>query len=317
VRIVFFGSPAAAIPSLAGVLEAGHFVELVVTQPDKPAGRGRILTPSVIKKFAFERGIPVLEPVRIRKDESAKQRILSIAADIHVVVAYGQIIPAEIIYAPRWHSINVHFSLLPKYRGASPVQWAILKGETRTGVTIFELNEKMDEGDILSAEPTDIWPRETAHDLETRLAGIGARLLSETLANIGSLGRIPQDHALATAASKLKKEDGRLGWADDAVALDRKIRAYHPWPGAFTAFKGKRIQVLRGRPLDSDSGESPPGTVLGVSKEGLDVACGGRGVFRIEVVRPEGRIEMSAYSFSLGAMASPGDVFSSPLPAGA
>jgi methionyl-tRNA formyltransferase len=308
-RIVFFGSPPAALPSLARIMEEGHSVEMVVTQPDKPAGRGRALTPCAVKSFAVGRGVPILEPARIRNDDSAKETLRSLGADIHVVVAYGQIIPAEIIYAPRFHSVNVHFSLLPKYRGASPVQWAILRGETRTGVTVFELNEKMDEGDILSAEEAEILPRESAHDLETRLAGIGAELLIRTLRDIESIRRSPQAHALATPAPKLKKEDGLLDWTDRSEAIDRKIRAFHPWPGAFSFFRGKRIQILRGHPLDPDQGAQAPGTVRTVSRDGLDVACGGAGLFRIEMLKPEGRNEMSAHAFSLGAMVTRGDAF--------
>ncbi len=313
-KIVFFGSPQAAIPSLAGIMTAGHSVELVVTQPDKPAGRGRVLKPCPVKSFAAGRGIPVLDPVRIRKDDDARIKILSCGADIHVVVAYGQIIPAPIIYAPRFRSVNVHFSLLPKYRGASPVQWAILKGETETGVTIIELNEKMDEGDILSAETAAIGPRETAHDLETRLAGIGAGLLLRTLAEIEAVNKTPQNPAAATLAPKIKKEDGLIDWSESAASVDRKIRAFDPWPGAFSGLKGKRIQILRGHPLGATAAGEAPGAILGVSKDGLDVACGANGVIRIEAVKAEGRNAMSAYAFSLGALVRPGDIFRTPAP---
>ncbi len=313
-RIVFFGSPPAAIPSLAGILEAGHTVEMAVTQPDKPAGRGRALKPSAVKVFAAGRGLPVLEPARIRKDDAARERIIACGADIHVVVAYGQILPSGIIYAPRFHSVNVHFSLLPKYRGASPVQWAILRGEAETGVTIFELDEKMDEGDVLSSEATEILPRDTARDLETRLAEIGARLLVKTLADIADVRKIPQDHAAATLAPKIRKEDGLVDWTEGAAIIDRKVRAFDPWPGAFSGYKGKRIRILRGHPLDSAAAGPSAGTILAVSKDGLDVACGEGGVFRIEELKPEGRNAMSAYAFSLGALAGPGEVFSPPVP---
>jgi methionyl-tRNA formyltransferase len=161
-KIVFFGSPAAALPSLENLLQAGHQIELVITQPDKPAGRGKTPTPPPVKEYAVGRGIPVLQPARIRQDETTPAAVRAIQPDINVVVAYGQIIPGPVIYLPRFRSVNVHFSLLPKYRGAAPVQWAVLNGERKTGVTIFELNQKMDEGDILAAAETDILPRETA-----------------------------------------------------------------------------------------------------------------------------------------------------------
>ncbi len=184
-RIVFFGSPASALPSLQGLLERGHSVGLVITQPDKPAGRGRRMTPSAVKRFALERDIPVLQPFNIRTDGTVLGRIQDAGPDLNVVVAYGQIIPAPVIYFPRHHSLNVHFSLLPKYRGAAPVQWAVLNGEKETGVTIIELNEKMDEGAILARAGTTIGPRETAGELESRLAVIGAGLLLQTLDGLG------------------------------------------------------------------------------------------------------------------------------------
>ena len=173
-RIVFFGSPAAALPSLRGLIEAGHTVELVVTQPDKPAGRGRKVLPSAVKSLARERGFPVIEPAKIRTDETALERVRTAAPDVNVVVAYGQIIPNAVHSLPRHRSLNVHFSLLPKYRGAAPVQWTILNGDAESGVTIIELNDRMDEGDILAVKRVPVGPRETARELEDRLAGLGA-----------------------------------------------------------------------------------------------------------------------------------------------
>jgi len=309
-RIVFFGSPPAALPSLSALLEAGHSIELVITQPDKPAGRGRKLTPNAVKAFAVASGLPVLEPAKIRTDESVLPKLRSVRPDIHVVAAYGQIIPASITDFPPHHSVNVHFSLLPKYRGASPVQWAIINREIRTGVTIFKLNEKMDEGDILAMEATDIQPRETTLDLETRLAAMGAALLIRTLRDIDRIVPFPQDHSLATLAPKIRKEDGAIDWAEEAVTIDARVRAFQPWPSAFSFLKGKRVQIHRGTALGTRSMPSPSGTILAVSKHGLDVACGGESVYRIESIQPEGKKGMDAHAFSLGAGVRAGDLFS-------
>jgi methionyl-tRNA formyltransferase len=308
-RIVFFGSPEAALPSLRQLLAAGHSVELVVTQPDRPAGRGRKLTPCPVKRFAAERGLPVVQPVRVRKDEGFLERLAAAGPDVNVVVAYGQIMPGPVIDLPRYRSLNVHFSLLPRYRGGSPVSWAILRGETRTGVTIFELNERMDEGDILAMEATDIGPRETARELESRLAEIGAGLMVRTLADIDTARRVPQNPAEATLAPKLRKEDGLIDWTAEARAVDRKARAFDPWPTAFTFLGGVRLQVRRGLLSDAAAGGREPGTVIAVGKNGVDIACGGGTVYRIERLRPEGKAEMDAYAFALGGNVRPGDSF--------
>jgi methionyl-tRNA formyltransferase len=273
-KIVFFGSPAAALPSLEMLIRSGHSVELVVTQPDKPAGRGRRLLPCTVKAYAVERNLPVIEPLKIRRDETVLERLRMIRPDIHVVVAYGQIMPGPIIDFPPHGSVNVHFSLLPKYRGASPVAWAILEGEKKTGVTIFRLNERMDEGDMLAVAETDIGPRETCRELETRLAALGADLLKNTLKHIDSISPVPQDHALATLAPKIRKDDGRIDWNRDSDFIDRMVRAYTPWPTAFTFRKGKRILIRRGQNLPGHLADGRPGRILTISSEGLDIACG-------------------------------------------
>jgi methionyl-tRNA formyltransferase len=306
-RIVFFGSPAAALPSLEALLAAGHSVELVVTPPDKPAGRGRRLTPSPVKALASERGFPVIEPARIRTDESALERIRAATPDVNVVVAYGQIIPRSIHWLPRHHSLNVHFSLLPKYRGAAPVQWAVLNGDAESGVTIIELNDRMDEGDILAQEHVPLGPRESAAALETRLAGIGARLLVSTLGHIAEVPHIRQDPSQATLAPKIRKEDGRIAWTETAAAIDRKILALADRPGAFTELGGKRINVCLGRP-GAAAPAATPGALLEAGRSGLLVACGGGSAYLIEELQPEGKGPMPAYAFSLGARLVPGDI---------
>jgi len=313
-KTVFFGSPAAALPSLEALLAVGHSVDLVVTQPDKPAGRGRKLAPSAVKAFALERAIPVIAPVRIRTDEAARERILAAGPDVNIVVAYGQIIPNAVHDPPRHHSLNVHFSLLPKYRGAAPVQWTVLNGDGESGVTIIELNDRMDEGDILAQERVAVPPRESAASLERRLAVLGAEVLVATLARIDSVSRIKQDAAAASLAPKIRKEDGRLAWTDPAGIIDRKVLALADRPGVFTFFGGKRLNVLRGHPA-GPAATSPfppsagPGTLLAVGKAGLAVACGGGTVYNIEELQPEGRGTMSAHAFSLGAKFAPGVSF--------
>lgn len=311
-RIVFFGSPAAALPSLEALLGAGHEVALAVTQPDRPAGRGRRLMPPAVKSFARQRGIPTIEPARIRTDPAALERIQAAAPDVNVVVAYGQIIPRSIHYFPRRHSLNVHFSLLPRYRGAAPVQWTVLNGDAESGVTIIELDDRMDEGDVLAREPVAVGPRETAAALEARLAGLGAALLVSTLARIDSVPHTPQDHSLATLAPKFRKEDGRVAWTDTAAAIDRKVLALAEKPGVFTFFGGRRLGIGRGRALGPAECPPPgpgpdPGTVLRAGKSGLEVACGAATAYLIEELQPEGKGVMPAYAFSLGTKIAPGD----------
>ena len=309
-RIVFFGSPASALPSLQKILEEGHQVELIITQPDKPSGRGGKLTPPPVKKFALEGKIDILQPEKIKKDTLAFEKIKSLAPDLIVVVAYGQIIPSSVIYLPKYHSINVHFSLLPKYRGASPVQWAILNGEIKTGLTIFELNEKMDEGDILVQEEVEILPGEKAFELESRLAEKGAKLLIKTISEIDRIKPVKQDHSQATYAPRLRKEDGRIDWRKDALFIERQVRAMTPWPSAYTFFKEKRIKIKEGTKLDLKSESCSPGKIQALKKEGIEVCCGEGSIYLIERIQPENRSEMSAYAFSIGARVKPGEEFS-------
>ncbi len=309
-RIVFFGSPNSAIPSLQKILSESHKVECVITQPDKPSGRGRKLRASPVKQFAIEYNIPVLQPKRIRKDPRTLEMLEKSRPDLNVVVAYGQIIPASIIYLPKHHSINLHFSLLPKYRGASPVQWAILNGDKVTGMTIFELNERMDEGDILTQREVEIIPDEKAIELEERLAKEGADLLVKTIRQIDILSPKKQDHAQATYAPLIKKEDGQIDWNSEAIAIDRKIRAFSPWPSAFVYFRGKRVKVLEGRVENTKPTQSTkPGDIHAIGKEGISVVCRDGDIYSLKFLQPENRKAMTAYSFSLGAKIQPGESF--------
>jgi len=310
-RIIFFGSPASALPSLKKIIEAGHRLELIITQPDKPSGRGKKLVPCPVRQAAMELNIPSYQPLKIKQDPVALEKISEIQPELIVVAAYGQIIPASIIYLPRYHSVNVHFSLLPKYRGASPVQWALLKGEEKTGITIFELNEKMDEGDILFQEEVEILTEENASELESRLAQIGAELLVETIARIDSLEHRRQDHSQATYAPKLSKEDGRIDWSKSALQIERQVRAFTPWPSAYAFLHDKRIIILKGKRLEGKFSPSPlPGEILEIKKEGIEVCCGENRIYLIQNLQPEGRRKMEAYSFCLGARVRVGDKFS-------
>lgn len=308
-RIVFFGSPASALPSLKKLLESNHSIEFIITQPDKPFGRGKKVSPPPVKKIALDQNIPVYQPEKIRKDAEALEKIKKIQPDLNVVVAYGQIIPSSIIYLPKYNSINVHFSLLPKYRGASPVRWAILKGERKTGITIFELNEKMDEGDILTQEEFEILPDEGAVELEARLALKGAELLTETIAKIDEIKPRKQDHSIATYAPLIKKEDGRIDWINDALHVERQVRAFTPWPSVYTFLGEKRVKIHKGRKIEDRIEPFSAGEILGVKKEGIEVCCGEGSVFLIESLQPENRNKMDAYAFSLGAKIKPGDKF--------
>jgi len=306
-RIVFFGSPQAAVPSLEKLLEAGHSIELAITQPDRPSGRGKKLCSPPVKEAAQRRGIPVLQPEKIRTDELALEALKKVGPDINIVVAYGQILPASIINLPRYKSINVHFSLLPKYRGAAPVQWAILNGEKKTGVTIFELNERMDEGDTLAYLETEIGTTENAGQLEQRLSRLGADLLVKTLTRIDEIPRLPQDQAKATSAPRLRKDQGAIAWTGDAFLIDRMVRAFSPWPGAFTYWQGRRITIHAGSPLRSQLRHGEPGRVVEVQKEGLVVACGEGTAYRIERLQKENRKEMAAADFLRGTRLEIGD----------
>ncbi|MFC2158145.1 methionyl-tRNA formyltransferase, partial [Acidobacteriota bacterium] len=239
---------------------------------------------------------------------AALDRLSQVEPDINIVVAYGQIIPDPIIYLPRFNSINIHFSLLPKYRGASPVQWALLNGEKKTGVTIFELNSRMDEGDILSQKQVEIYPEETSSELEERLACSGTELLLNIIKDLPQITSYNQDHNAATYAPLIKKNDGRIDWTREAIRIADQIRAFTPWPSSFCFHNQRRLKVTRGTPTAVSHTSSDPGLVLDVTKKGIDVACGSGSVIRILNLQPENKREMEAYAYSLGASLTGGDI---------
>jgi methionyl-tRNA formyltransferase len=310
VNIAFFGSPSTARIVLESILRSGFNVPLIFTQPDRPAGRGKKTKTSAVKNFALEFNLPLLQPRRIRKDAEALDTLKRVRPDLNVVVAYGQIMPSSVIYLPEFNSVNLHFSLLPKYRGAAPVQWAIKNGADITGVTVFVLDEKMDEGPILSQEQVSIQPGENAQELEERLAHIGADLLVDTIRKIRELNPESQDHSLATYAPLIKKEDGRIDWNQSAAEIDRHVRAFWPWPSTFSFLEMKRIKILKGSVLPDESypGQKP-GRIVAVQTAGIDVCCGDGLIYRIERLQPENKPAMPAHAFSAGARLQPGAAF--------
>ncbi len=260
-RIVFMGTPHAAVPTLRQCLHDGHQVVAVWTQPDKPSGRGNKVTPTPVKEFALAHGLEVFQPARIKNDE-AKQLFASHDADVAVVVAYGRILPDEFLRAPRRGCINVHFSLLPSYRGAAPANWAIVNGEKETGVTTMFIEPTLDTGPILLQSKTDIGETETAPELMARLADIGAGLLGETLAGLDGLTPRPQRDSEATFAPVLRKEDGLIEWSQDAFNLERRVRGFQPWPNAYTSFNAKGLTIWRAQPITSPSPHARAGEVI-------------------------------------------------------
>jgi len=305
-RVVFLGSGRFAIPSLEALLAAGHDVAAVVTQPDREKGRGRELSPPPLKPAAAARGLKVLQPRRVREPE-ALAALQALAPEAQVVVAYGQILPRAVIdVAPRG-TVNVHASLLPRYRGAAPVQWAIVNGEKETGVTTMLIDEGLDTGPVLLSRATPIGEEETAGELETRLAHLGGQLLVETLAELeaGRLVPRPQDAARASLAPIIKKEDGLIDWSRPAEALARRVRGFHPWPGAYTSARGRGLKVLRARA--ESGGEGAAGTLLRIDREGIVVTSGEGSALRLVEVQPESRHAMPAAAFAAGARLSVGE----------
>ncbi len=298
-RVLFYGTPAFALPTLEAVL-AHHQVVAVVTQPDRPAGRGRSLTLSPVKRRALTASVPVLQPPRLR-DSGWPERLAEYRADVAVVAAFGQILPKAVLDVPVRGSINVHASLLPRYRGAAPIAWAIIRGEAETGITTFQMDSGMDTGDMLLREATAIGPEETAGELSARLAEIGSGVLLRTLTLIDSLAREPQDGSQATLAPRLKKEDGGLRLAEPARDLVNRVRGSNPWPGAAVMTPAGRLLIWRAAALAHPTSE-PPGTLLALPglRERLAIATGDGLLTPIEV-QPENRRTMSWTEFLRGA----------------
>jgi len=306
-RIVFMGTPQAAVPTLQQCVVDGHEVVAVWTQPDRPSGRGNKVSFSPVKEFALSQGLSVYQPARIKNDE-AKQLFSSHDAEVAVVVAYGRILPEEFLQAPRRGCINVHFSVLPKYRGAAPANWAIVNGETETGVTTMFIEPALDTGPILLQRKTEIGATETAPELMQRLAEIGADLLGETLARLDELTPRPQSDGDATFAPILKKEDGLIDWSQNAFAIERRVRGFQPWPNAYTSFNSKGLTIWNADPTENSNSNAAPGEVI-VADRNLVVSCGEDTALRLIDVQPEARKRIPARDFINGMHLKVGDRF--------
>ena len=302
------GTPQAAVPTLRQIVEDGHEVVAVWTQPDKPSGRGNKIGFSPVKEFALAHGLSVYQPARIKNDE-AKQLFASHDADVAVVVAYGRILPEEFLRAPRRGCINVHFSLLPLYRGAAPANWAIVNGEIETGVTTMFIEPSLDTGPILLQSKTKIGETETAPELMERLAEIGATLLGETLVRLNELTPRPQHDRDATFAPILKKEDGLIDWSLSAFEIERRIRGFQPWPNAYTTFNSKSLILWEAQPSISVTSDIANGELIVAQGDELVVQCGRQTVLRVLEVQPEARKRMAARDFINGMRLKVGDRF--------
>ena len=307
-RIVFMGTPEFAVPSLKALVGAGHEICGVFTQPDKPKNRGMKLQATPVKEYAMSIGLPVFQPAKVR-DGEALGILQALNPDLIAVAAYGKILPVDILALPRLGCVNVHSSLLPKYRGAAPINWAILNGEDETGVTIMYMAEGMDTGDILAQAKTPIGLNENAAQLFVRLADIGAGLLVETAAALeaGKVNPVPQDSTRASYAPMLSKEQSPLDWTRSARQLHDQVRGLYPWPSASMVLDGIRCKVLQ-TALAGESGGKTPGTVLQADKKGLRVACGDGQALDILELQPDGKKAMASPAFLLGHPVSLGTI---------
>jgi len=303
-KVVYCGTPEFAVGTLEAVIEAGHHVQLVVTQPDRAAGRGMELQVGAVKAAALRHGLPVVQPEKIKKNAEFREQLEAIAPDAILVVAYGRIIPDWMLALPRFGCINLHGSLLPKYRGAAPIQWAVANGETLTGVTTMRLDAGLDTGPMLLAEVVPIAPEETAADLFECLADEGSKLMVKTLAKLerGELFPAEQDHAAATLAPILTRDDGRMDFSRTASELLNRWRGFQPWPGAFTTLRGKKLIVHRMKVALGDGAEG----VLQVDGDRLMVGCGGSLLELVEV-QMEGKKRMAASDFLHGFQVKTGE----------
>jgi methionyl-tRNA formyltransferase len=298
-RAVFMGTPEFAVPTLEALVKAGHEVVAVYTQPDRPKGRGQQLVSPPVKDAAQRLRLPVFQPERIRRPENV-EALQASRPDVIVVVGYGQIIPQNIIDIPRSGILNVHASLLPKYRGAAPIQWAIANGESETGITIMQIDAGLDTGDMLSRWKTIVNPDETAPELAARLAPRGAELLIRTLEDVhaGRAVRVKQNDAEATHAPILKKEDGQVLWTRTAQEIYNRLRGFTPWPGAYTSLRGQQLQILRARVSDTKV-PGPPGTIH-VEGRRLFVQCGSESALELSEIQLQGKKRMAVDAFLNG-----------------
>lgn len=306
-RVVYMGTPEFAVPALDALIAAGHDVVGVFTNPDRPSGRGKVLTASPVKQCAVRHGIEVCQPERFRGDETALAQLTAWAPDCAVVAAYGQILPQSALDVPRLGCVNIHASLLPRYRGAAPINWCLIRGETRTGITTMQMEAGLDSGPILMTAETSIGELETAGSLHDRLMVIGAELIVATLAGLaaGTLTAQPQDHSQATYAPMLSKDTGRVDWTQPARDVANLVRGVNPWPGAFTHHEDRRVKLHLCRPIDGISGA--PGEIVEAGRR-LIVACGVGAVECLQLQAP-GKQPMAALDFLNGFRLAAGERF--------
>lgn len=304
-KIVFCGTPQFAVPSLRALLDAGFEIPLVVSQPDRPSGRGMQVTPTPVKQLALERRVEVTQPEKIKNNIEFRSRLEQIAPEAIVVVAYGRIVPQWMIDLPPLGNINGHASLLPKYRGAAPIQWAIAMGETVTGVTTMKIDAGLDTGDMLLKREIPILPEDTAVTLSPRLAELTAELLVETLPALkaGSVQPQKQDDSQATLAPILKKEDGQVDFSRTAMDIWNRLRGFQPWPGAYTQFRGKNLTLVSVRPVQ----QSAEARTLHFGNGHLIVGCGQNTTLELMEVQPEGKKKMAVRDFINGYRPQPGE----------
>lgn len=313
-RALFFGTPAIAVPSL-DALHGIAEIAGVVCQPDRPAGRGLELKPPPVKVRALELGLSVVQPAKIRTPEFATW-VRDAGADVALVIAYGRILPPAVLTAPRHGCVNLHASILPKYRGAAPITWAIVRGERETGIALMQMDEGMDTGPVFTVHTTPIGPDTTADDLALELGSLAARVVRTDLPRVlaGELVATPQDHAAATIAPLLEKQDGRVDWAKPARLVHDHVRGMTSWPGAFTTAQGKTLKVLETRLGVEDGEAGAPGTVVSAGKGGIEVACG-RGTVRLLRAQLEGKKALGATDLVGGRAIAAGMVLGEPRPA--
>jgi methionyl-tRNA formyltransferase len=308
-RVVFFGTPRFAVPTLRALLESRHRVVGVVSQPDRPRGRGQVLQPTPVKAVALEAGLPVLQPTRLKAEETLAE-VRALGADLGVVAAYGRILPDALLALPPRGLVNVHASLLPAWRGAAPIHRAVMAGDSETGVTIMRVVAELDAGAMLARARTPIGPDETSAQLESRLAELGAALLVETLDPLeaGTLVEEPQDASRATYAARLTREESPIDWSKPAGEIHNRVRGLQPWPTTVCVISGRRVAVLASRPEPDAmaAGALDPGTVIEARAERLVVACGRGSALALLILQPEGRRTMNTREFLSGHRVVPG-----------
>jgi len=315
-RVGFAGTPGFAAAALDSVLAAGFAVPLVLTQPDRPRGRGMQVEASAVKRMAQQHAIPVLQPATLRHDD-ARAAVLAVPLDVLVVAAYGLILPPVVLAWPRHGCLNIHASLLPRWRGAAPIPRAIAAGDPATGITIMQMDAGLDTGPMIATVTVPIAPRDTAGVLHERLAAVGAAAIVDVLQRLardGALNCTPQPAEGATYAAKLDRVEATIDWALPAAGIDARIRAFDPVPGALTHWRDEAVKIWSAQASSARAG-APPGTIIGLGADGIDVACG-EGILRLTLVQPAGGKRMEAAAFASGRAVRPGMRFGPPAPAG-